>query len=200
MLTAASPLPRRPRRVLVAGVSGAGKTTLAGRIGTLLDIPHTELDSLFHGPNWLPRADFMSDVDRFTREPRWVTEWQYGTVRQMLAQRADTLVWLDFPVRVSMGRLIRRTVRRRLRGEELWNGNYEGPLWGVFTDRDHVVRWAWRTRNKLKKLVPGVAVKCPGLCVVRLGSPVEVEVWLGRLAGAVPDAGGVPHGEGKGGA
>ena len=40
----------RPQKILVAGTSGAGKTTLAGRIGRLLEIEHTELDSLFHGP------------------------------------------------------------------------------------------------------------------------------------------------------
>lgn len=182
MLAANDPLPRQPRRVLVAGVSGSGKTTLAGRIGSILHLPHTEIDSLFHGPNWEPRADFADDVDRFSSAPAWVTEWQYSAVRRLLAGRADTLVWLDFPVRVSMGRLIRRTVRRRLRREELWNGNFEGPLPGVFTDRDHIIRWGWRTRHKLRDLVPTLEGKFPGLCVVRLASPREVDAWLQRLA------------------
>ena len=185
MFTAADTLPHGPRRILVAGVSGCGKTTLAFRLGSLLDLPHTEIDSLFQGPNRVPRADFISDVDRLTREPGWVTEWQYGTVRRMLAQRADTLIWLDFRIGVTMSRLIRRTVRRRLRGEELWNGNVEGPLHGVLTDRDHIIRWGWRTRNKPKQLVPGLAGKYPGLAVVRLASPAELELWLRRLAADV---------------
>jgi adenylate kinase family enzyme len=66
MLTASDPLPTRVQRVLVAGVSGSGKTTLAGRIGAILGIPHTEIDSLFHGPNWVPRASFANDVDHLT--------------------------------------------------------------------------------------------------------------------------------------
>jgi adenylate kinase family enzyme len=50
LLDAVASLPVRPRRVLVAGTSGAGKTTLASRVAALLDLPHIEIDALFHGP------------------------------------------------------------------------------------------------------------------------------------------------------
>jgi hypothetical protein len=55
VLTAADALDRPARKILVAGVTGAGKTTLARRIGQTLAVPHTEIDSLYHGPNWTPR-------------------------------------------------------------------------------------------------------------------------------------------------
>lgn len=103
-----------PRRVLVAGVSGAGKTTLAARIGERLDLPHTEIDALHHGPGWVPRPSFVADVEALASQDAWVTEWQYSTVRRFLVERADTLVWLDLPHRVTFARLVRRTVRRRV--------------------------------------------------------------------------------------
>jgi adenylate kinase family enzyme len=65
LLGPGDPLPRRPSRVLVAGTSGAGKTTLAARIGALLRLPHVEIDALFHGPGWRPRPTFEADVRRF---------------------------------------------------------------------------------------------------------------------------------------
>lgn len=182
MFTAADPLPKHPQRILVAGVSGAGKSTFARSMGALLGIRYTELDSLFHGPYWEPRAEFADDVDRLTQEPTWVSEWQYAAVRRLLAQRADTLIWLDYPMPVSMARLIRRTVRRRRQREELWYGNYEGPLWGILTDSDHIIRWGWRTRNKLKALVPTLEQEFPRLHVVRLRSPREANMWLDRVA------------------
>jgi len=37
-------------RILVAGTSGAGKTTVARRVATVLNIAHIEIDALFHGP------------------------------------------------------------------------------------------------------------------------------------------------------
>jgi len=142
------PLPCRPSRVLVAGGSGAGKTTLATRIGDLLQLPHVEIDALFHGPGWVPRPAFEADVRQFTARPAWVTEWQYGPVRPLLAERADLLVWLDFPRSTVLRQVVRRTLRRRLLRERLWNGNVEPPLRTFFTDPEHIVRWAWNTHGR----------------------------------------------------
>ena len=95
LIGAGTMLDRPPARILVAGTSGAGKTTVASRLADLLDLPHVEIDALYHGPNWTPRESFVADVDAFSSGPRWVTEWQYGAVRALLAERADLVVWLD---------------------------------------------------------------------------------------------------------
>jgi adenylate kinase family enzyme len=178
VLTATDPLPHRPRRILVAGVSGSGKTTLAARVGALLDLPHTEIDALHHGPGWQRRPEFEADVDAFTAGDTWVTEWQYATARDPLAERADTLVWLDLPFPLVLGRVVRRTLRRRIRHEELWNGNHEPPLRTFLTDPQHVVRWSISTRNKYRELVPEAAAAHPHLTVVRLRSRRDVDRWL----------------------
>jgi adenylate kinase family enzyme len=178
LLDAAAPLPVRPRRVLVAGTSGAGKTTLASRVATLLDVPHIEIDALFHGPGWTPRDSFESDVRRFSAGPCWVTEWQYSQVRAVLAQRADLVVWLDLPRALVMRQVVRRTVHRRLARQVLWNGNREPALWTILTDREHIVRWAWSTHNKTATRMATLLHDRPDLVVVRLTSRSDVERWL----------------------
>jgi adenylate kinase family enzyme len=186
VLTADDELPIRPRRVLVAGVGGVGKSTFARRLGSVLGIPHTEIDSHFHGENWTPRPEFLDDVRAYTSEDAWITEWQYDAARPLLAQRAELLAWLDLPFRVTFGRVLRRTVRRRLRREVLWNGNVEPPLHTFFTSRDHILRWAIATRHKHRELIPALAETHPGLLVVRLRSSREAETWLSRIG---PDDG-----------
>lgn len=181
MLSAADRLLRRPRRVLVAGVSGAGKTTLARRLSARLGLPYTELDGLFHGPQWTPRPQFLDDVRALAGRDAWVTEWQYDAARPLLVARAEVLVWLDLPFPLVLLRVVRRTIARRLRREVLWNGNREGPLWTFLTDPEHVVRWSVSTRRKLDRLVPDVAERLPELTVVRLRSRRDVEAWLVRL-------------------
>jgi adenylate kinase family enzyme len=178
VLTASDPLPHRPRRIAVAGVSGSGKSTLSARIAEILDLPYTEIDGLFHGPDWTPRPEFEADVEAFTSAPGWVTEWQYDVARPLLVERADLLVWLDPPYPVVLQRVVRRTLRRRLRRQELWNGNQEGPLWRFFTDDEHIVRWSIRTRNLYDERIPNVAAQRPDLAIVRLGRTRDVDRWL----------------------
>ncbi|MGD9990349.1 AAA family ATPase [Pseudonocardia sp.] len=172
------PLPGRPARVVVAGTSGSGKTTLAARIGRRLGVEHVEIDALFHGPGWTRRPTFLADVEGFTARPGWVTEWQYSSARDLLADRCDLMVWLDPPHATVLRQVTARTLRRRLQREVLWNGNLEPPLRTFLTDRDHIVRWAWRTRYATAERLATLRVRRPDLPVVRLRSRREADSWV----------------------
>jgi adenylate kinase family enzyme len=177
------PLPQRPRRVAVAGTSGSGKTTTAGRIAALLGLPYVELDDLHWGPGWTPRETFLADVRELTAQESWVTDWQYRVARPLVAARADVIVWLDLPVRVRLWRVARRTVTRRVLRVPLWRAaNVEPPLWTALRDEEHIIRWAWSTRRKLDRLPELLARDHPHVTLVRLRSAREVERWLAGLA------------------
>lgn len=178
MLAAHDPLRHPARKILVAGVTGAGKSTLAKRIGAAVGAPYTEIDGLYHGPNWTPLPTFLADVDALIAQPSWVTEWQYRSARDRLAAGADTLVWLDYPARVTVARLVRRTLRRRRTREKLWAGNVEPPLWHFLVGKDHIFAWAIATRRKYKESVPALERSSPHLQVIRLRTPGQAEAWL----------------------
>ena len=182
LLRYCDPLPWPPRRVLVAGSSGSGKTTLALLVARAWEMPYVELDSLFHGPGWVPRPAFQADVEQFAAQPRWVTEWQYTDVLgPLLGERADLVLWLDLPRRSVMSQLVRRTVIRRLRDEQLWNGNKEPRLRTVLTDPEHLVRWAWRNHGRAGIRVADVlSRRGDDVAVVRLGARRELKVWVHR--------------------
>jgi len=170
-------LPVRPRRVLVAGTSGAGKTTVAAAVADALGLPRVELDALFHGPGWTPRPSFRADVERLAAGEEWVTEWQYDAARELLASRADLLVWLDLRRGRVMAQLVRRTVVRRLRRQPLWNGNLEPPLRTLLTDPEHIVRWAWATHAGSRERLEALRQRRPELTVVQLRSRGDVRRW-----------------------
>jgi adenylate kinase family enzyme len=181
-LRAVDPLPHRPRRVLVAGCSGAGKSTVAAALAERLGVPCHELDALRHGPGWVPRAEFAADVAGFAATECWVTEFQGAAVRPLLLSRADLVVWLDLPRRRVFAQLLRRTLHRRVRRVELWNGNVEPPLWTVFTDPEHVLRWAWTAYGRERRRMLGLLTVPRSPPVVRLRSRREVRRWLAGTA------------------
>lgn len=173
----------RPTRVVIAGVSGVGKSTLARRVSEALNLPYTEIDGLYHGAGWTPRAEFLADVELFTREPTWVTEWQYRDARPLLSARADTLVWLDLPSPIAVWRVVSRTITRSRRRLVLWNGNTEPGLWHAVMNREGIIRWALAHQRSYLRSVPITEREHPHLQVVRLRSQREVEAWLaGPLA------------------
>lgn len=188
MLSADDPLPLRPRRVLIAGVTGSGKTTLARRLAAMWGLRHVEIDALFHGPGWTPRPEFLDDVRAFAAEERWVTEWQYTSkgTDEIMTPRADVAIWLDYPYPLVRRRLVRRTLRRRILRTTLWNGNVEPALWtrAAWTGENDILRWQRDTRRKWEERMPRIEADHPHLTIVRLRHPRETERWLRAQAGA----------------
>jgi adenylate kinase family enzyme len=134
------------QRVSVVGTSGAGKSTVARRLATILGVPYLELDAVFHQPGWrpLPDEEFRRIAAGQAAEDSWVIDGNYERVRPLVWARADTVVWLDLPKRTVMRQLAWRTLRRVTFREELWNGNRE--RWKNFFSLDpekSVISWAW---------------------------------------------------------
>jgi adenylate kinase family enzyme len=151
------------RRVAVIGPSCSGKTTTAGRLATILGVPHIELDALHHDANWQEApAELLQERVRaaLAAAPEgWVVDGNYfGKLGPLVLDRADTIVWLDIPYGKAVRRVLRRTLVRSLRRTELWNGNRESlrnalgrqsiVWWVLSTHRGFGVRWATRLEGR----------------------------------------------------
>lgn len=169
------------RRVVVKGASGAGKSTLGHALGQHLQVPCVELDALHHGPNWTAataeelRVRLLGVLDD---DHGWVVEGNYDSkLGTLILDRAQLIVWLDLPLPTKLLRLVRRTARRWVRNEELWNGNRE-TLKDAFWGRDALFPWAVRTHFGHRRTWPRYFA---GRALVRLRSAKEVEHWLSEF-------------------
>src|SRR5205814_4703659 len=132
------------------------KTTVALRLAERLAAPFVELDALVHGPGWTEIADdeLRRLVEPVVRSDSWVVDGVYQhKLGTLVLDGADTVVWLDLPVRVWLPRLLRRTLGRIRRGETLWNGNRES-LRGAFWGRDALVPFALRMHRARRRRWP----------------------------------------------
>jgi adenylate kinase family enzyme len=169
------------RRVSVVGNAGSGKTTLAKALAARLGVPHVELDAIFHQPNWtpLPTDEFRRQVADAVAADSWVVDGNYSSVRDLVWQRADTVVWLDLSRPMVMRRVVARTLRRMATGEELWNANRE--QWRTLFDRDEsIIAWAWTQHAKYRDRYAAAAgdAAYAHLTFIRLGSGAEIDQFL----------------------
>ena len=132
-------------RVVVVGISGAGKSTFARTLAAHLASRHVELDAI----NWLP-GWVAEDQDRFraaVREAvagrRWVVDGNYTRTRDLIWPRATTIFWLDYSFPLVFWRALRRTTMRIVNRETILNGNRE-TLRGALFSFDGVPAWVLR--------------------------------------------------------
>ena len=99
---------------IVSTCSGNGKTTLGKQLASILEVPFVELDALVHGPNWTetPDDELVRMLEPILAGDGWVIDGNYSAkFGNLVLEHADTVVWLDLPIRVWLPRLIRRTTR-----------------------------------------------------------------------------------------
>jgi adenylate kinase family enzyme len=173
------------RRFSIVGTAScSGKTTLGRELARRLDVPFVELDSLVHGPNWTetPDDELRALVEPIVATDGWVIDGGYwGKIGDLVLRNADVVVWIDLPSRIWLPRLVRRTARRVIRREELWNGNRE-TLRGALFSRDSVLWYALQNHRRRRRVYPE---RLAPYDVVRLRSPREVDAWLEGAATAV---------------
>ena len=165
------------QRVLVTGDTGAGKTTTARRLGAKFGLPFHEVDDLAFTPGWAESPTYLADVTALADEPSWVLDtWGDLRIRAHLWQRADTVVWLDYPRRVVLPRILRRSLRRTVRREKIFNGNVES--YAGWLRPDHPVWWSVRDHRPRRARMAALIAAHPHLSVVHLRDPAATERWL----------------------
>jgi adenylate kinase family enzyme len=186
---------QRMRRIAVIGCIGAGKSTLARRIGNACRLPVVHLDQLWWqdgsyritgyqtvAAHTMAGPAFRDLQQELAAADTWVIDGGYIPDLDTRLTRADTVVFLDLPRRVCLWRLLRRHNRRR---PDYPGGVREGVGW-LFI----LARWILRYPSQKRPAIEfAIAGHCPAdTTVIRLRSRRQVTDFLRTIERDKPDS------------
>jgi adenylate kinase family enzyme len=172
----------------VYGGTGSGKTTLARQIAEITGIPcHSMDDEVGWLPDWVerPRDEQRALVSTIVSSDDWVIDTAYGHWRDLVLDRTELIVALDYPRLVSLARLARRTARRVVTREVACNGNTESLRLALSSES--ILAWHFRSFAHKRQRIAGWQADPSAPPVVRLRSPRSTEKWLAELRDGVPN-------------
>lgn len=143
----------------VIGGSGSGKSTFAQKLADNMKVEYIELDAINWQPNWesLEPEKMKAEVKKQINSRKkvgWVVDGSYsGRIGNLVTDSADTIIFLQIPLLITIPRLIVRGLKRIITKEKLWGVNTEN-LKGLcallrFTIKFH--RKRIRRLNELKR-------------------------------------------------
>lgn len=167
------------RQILVVGCGGAGKSTLAVRLGRLLDLPVIHLDREHWLPGWQEPAKehWASKLRDLVKRPEWIIDGNYGGLTDARAEAADTVIFLDMPRWPCLWRVIKRRI--------VYHGRTRpdmGPGCPEKLDLEFL-RWIWNyNRTQRPAILHRLEIHRECKQVIHLKSRREVQAFVRRLS------------------
>ncbi len=164
------------QRVLVIGPCGAGKSTLASELGQRLGLPLFHMDQLNWKPGWIEsgKAEISTKLRNIVNTDRWLIDGTYGGTLAQRLERADTVIYLDFPITLCVRRLLLRIwmYRGRNRPDMTENCPERFDLGFLI----YLIRWNSGPRIRMEGHLIGQEAK-----IIRLRNPAELQRWMDSL-------------------
>ena len=101
-------------RIIIIGCGGAGKSTLARKLGEKTGLPVVHLDQIWWSPgNWqhLEREEFDRRLLAEMQKPRWIMDGNYNRTMELRLDNCDTVIYLDMPRLVCLKNWIGRVIK-----------------------------------------------------------------------------------------
>ncbi len=98
-------------KILIVGISASGKSVFSRELGKRTGIPVTYVDALMWKPGWnyVGKEEIIRLLDEASKEPKWIIEgFIHKQALPSMLERADTVIYLDYPRVLISWRYIKR--------------------------------------------------------------------------------------------
>jgi len=166
------------QRVCIIGPSGAGKSTFSLALAKATGLPLHHMDRLHWKPGWVAtsREELIERLTPILAQERWIIDGNYSGTMPLRLAHADTVIFLDYPRRIYLWRVIKRVVTGFGRSRvDMTEGCPERLNW-------EFLKYVWEFERHTR---PRVLAKLEALTdeqtLYQFGHPRETKAFLARL-------------------
>jgi adenylate kinase family enzyme len=116
------------KKVLIIGSPGSGKSTFAIKLSEITNLPLYHLDYFRHDKNSTYKnnpVQWTRFLNKICSNDSWIIDGNYTNSLELRIKRADTIIFFDYPKRISLHRVFKRRVnfiyKKRSDMPDLWN-------------------------------------------------------------------------------
>ncbi len=167
------------RKVSIIGCAGAGKSTLAVKLGSLLDLPVIHIDAAYWRSNWEKPSteEWQRQHQELLVREAWIMDGNYGGTMKERIAASDTVILLALPRFTCLFRVLKRALRDRGRSRPDMNPGCLEEL----PDREFL-GWIWNyNKTRLPRILQLLEQVKQEKIVVILRSNAHVDRFLNAL-------------------
>ena len=165
-------------RIMIIGCGGAGKSTLARKLGEKTGLPVVHLDQIWWEPgDWqhLEREEFDARLEIEMDKTRWILDGNFNRTIEPRMEKCDTVIYLDMSrficLKNWLGRVVQNWGHARIDMAEGCNEWFDPDM----------AKWIWQFNGKNRRRYYELLEKLEGKQVIILRSRRQVEKFLERL-------------------
>ena len=167
------------QRIAIIGNAGGGKSVLARKLGTALDLPVYPFDDLQWQPGWerTPSEQIQSTHAGWLAQTQWIIDgWGSWEILRSRFDSADTIIFVDFPIAVHYWWAAKRQTKAAL------NLNQDWPPAGcsALPITTRLFKLMWKIHREMRpQLMALIDEYAKNTHIVHLKSPREMKDFFG---------------------
>lgn len=166
-----------PKRIMIFGIPGSGKSTFAAKLSQRLGLPLFHLDKYFFILNWQERdyKEFLNIQSELVEKEQWIIDGNATKSLEMRFRRAEIVFYFRFNRLLCLWRIFKRIIFKNPHISDRAEGCPENV-------RLRLIRYLWKFDNRVRKLINTLREKYPYVPFYELHDDREAKDWIKRLS------------------
>ena len=163
---------------MIIGCGGAGKSTLARKLGEKTGLPVVHLDQIWWAPgHWqhIEKPEFDEKLAGELKKPRWILDGNFNRTIEARLEACDTVIYLDYPRLVCIKNWLGRVLKN-------WGHHRPDMTEGCTEWIDpEFVKWIWNFNKNNRSRYYDLLNHAEGKTVIILKSRRQTRKFLESL-------------------